>query len=165
MLDLCERIKRKSMAGKGGFRANAGRPKGRIDKRTSGIRERLIQLKCDYVQYLALTVNNQVECGVCRGKGKTQFQPANGETASKERTCQSCWGSGLERLAPKERAWAAGELMQYCEAKLKQVDHTSSDGSNRPVWVVNVAQQVQQPQVIETKAHPRILDAKSEDVQ
>ncbi len=80
--------------------------------------------------------------------------------------CQSCWGSGLERLAPKERAWAAGELMQYCEAKLKQVDHTSSDGSNRPVWVVNVAPVVQKPQVTESKQHPRVLDvAPDKDVQ
>jgi hypothetical protein len=56
--------------------------------------------------------------------------------------------------------------LQYCEAKLKQVDHTSSDGSNRPIWVVNVAQEIPQAQVTETKQHPHILDVpKSEDVQ
>lgn len=149
----------------GGARPKAGRPKGAINRDKATIRERLDRLGCDYIKYLALTVNNQVECGTCRGKGKTQFQPLNGDLPGL-RVCQSCWGSGLERLAPKERAWAAGELMQYCEAKLKQVDHTSSDGSNRPVWVVNVAPVVQQPQVTESKAHPRILDVpKGEDVQ
>ncbi len=142
-----------------------GRKKGVPNRRTSTIRERLRLLKCDYIAYLAQTVNNEVICGTCRGKGKTEFQPNHGEKPG-IRTCQSCWGSGLERLAPKERAWAAGELMQYCEAKLKQVDHTSSDGSNRPVWVVNVAPVVQQPQVTESKQHPRVLDVpKGEDVQ
>jgi len=55
--------------------------------------------------------------------------------------------------------------MQYCESKLKQVDHTSSDGSNRPIWVVNVAQEVKQPQAIDTKAHPRVLDVPKDEIQ
>ena len=142
-----------------------GRKKGVPNRSTATIKERLRRMGCDYIGYLASTVNNEVTCGVCRGKGKTQFQPANGDTSPKERTCQSCWGSGLERLAPKERAWAAGELMQYCESKLKQVDHTSSDGSNRPIWVVNVAQEVKQPQAIDTKAHPRVLDVPKDEIQ
>ncbi len=136
---------------RGGARLNAGRPKGRIDKRTLNIRERLARLKCDPIAYLAMTVNNEIPCGTCNGSGKTAFQPLNGDTPG-VRTCQSCWGSKRERLTPKERGWAAGELLQYCEAKLKQVDHTSSDGSNKPVWIVNVAQERQ----IVTSQHPSI---------
>jgi hypothetical protein len=129
------------MATHGGARLNAGRPKGRIDKRTLNIRERLQRLNCDPIAYLALTVNNEIPCGVCNGTGKTAFQPLSGDQPG-VRTCQSCWGSKRERLSPKERSWAAGELLQYCEAKLKQVDHTSTDGSHRPIWVVNVAPEV-----------------------
>ncbi len=142
-----------------------GRQKGTPNKISGTIRERLERLGCDPITYLAKTVNNQVECGKCRGMGKTRFQPTHGEEPG-VRICQSCWGRKLEQISPKERAWAAGELLQYCESKLKQVDHTSSDGSNRPVWVVNVAPVVQQPQVTESKQHPRVLDVpKSEDVQ
>jgi hypothetical protein len=36
----------------------------------------------------------------------------------------------------------------------------------RPIWVVNVAQEIPQAQVAESKKHPRILDVpKSDDVQ
>ena len=139
-----------------------GRQKGTPNKISGTIKYRLQQLGCDPIRFLAKVVNNDVQCGVCRGTGITAFQPQHGDEPGK-RLCQSCWGSKLERLSPKERAWAAGELLQYCESKLKQVDHTSSDGSNRPIWVVNVAQEVKQPQAIDTKAHPRVLDVPKDD--
>lgn len=114
---------------RGGRAPNAGRKKGTPNQRTQDIRERLELMGCDYVGYLAKTVMNEVPCAVCRGAGRTKFQPHGGKRFSGERTCQSCWGSGMEKIEPKQSAWAAAELMQYCEAKRKAIDITSSDGS------------------------------------
>lgn len=105
-----------------------GRKKGSINKGRLAIKERLEALGCDYVQYLSDTVNNKVSCSVCRGTGKTKFQPGGkSERFQGVRTCQSCWGSGMERLSPKERSWAAGELLQYCESKLGAIKVTGPD--------------------------------------
>lgn len=103
---------------------NSGREKGTPNKVTQAMRDRLVDLGCDIVQYLALTVLNKVPCAVCRGVGKTKFQPAHSERFEGVRTCQSCWGSGLERTDPKQSAWAAAELLQYCAPKLKAVEHS-----------------------------------------
>jgi hypothetical protein len=84
------------------------------------------EMGCDYIGYLARTVNNDVPCAICRGKGKTKFQPANSERFSGERTCQSCWGSGMERIEPKESAKAASVLLEYCHPKLKAIEHSGS---------------------------------------
>jgi hypothetical protein len=105
-----------------------GRVKGTPNRATQTIRTRLAELNCDYVGYLAATVNNIVPCGVCRGTGKTKFQPSNSERFSGERTCQSCWGSKMERLQPKERSFAASELLQYCESKRKAIEHSGPEG-------------------------------------
>jgi DnaJ-class molecular chaperone len=112
-----------------------GRQKGTVNKSIQTIRERLAAMNCDYIGYLANTVNNNVPCAVCRGAGKTKFQPKGGERFSGERTCQSCWGSGLERIEPKESAKAAAELMSYCEAKRKPVDDTGNADDNHNIRV------------------------------
>ena len=104
-----------------------GRTKGTPNKQTLAVKERIAALGGDYVLYLVKTMNNQIPCSVCRGKGKTPFQPLNGADPG-NRTCQSCWGSKLEKLAPKESAWAAAELMSYCEAKRKAIDLTGTIG-------------------------------------
>lgn len=105
-----------------------GRKPGSLNKRNGTIRERLIALNCDIIEYLALTVKNEVPCGVCRGTGKTKFQPAGSTRFSGERTCQSCWGSKLERLKPSERREAASDLLQYTETKLKAIEHQGPGG-------------------------------------
>ncbi len=115
--------------------AGAGRKKGTPNKSTQNIKDRLQEMGCDYIGYLACQVMNKVPCSVCHGKGKTQFQPRMGEEPG-IRTCQSCWGSGLERIAPKDRGWAAAELLSYCEAKRKALEVTNPDGTMRPTWEV-----------------------------
>lgn len=118
----------------GGKRPGAGRKKGVPNKNTLAIKERLAELGCDYVQVLALVVENKLPCGVCRGTGKTKFQPAGSERFSGERTCQSCWGSKMERIDPKLRTWAAAELLQYCEPKRKALEVTG-EGGKGPVQI------------------------------
>lgn len=80
---------------------------------------------CDYIGYLAHTVMNNIPCAVCRGKGKTKFQPGKSE-APGERVCQSCWGEKLERIDPKASQAAATTLLEYCETKLKAVEMTGT---------------------------------------
>lgn len=105
-----------------------GRQLGTLNKGTIAVKERIAAFGCDYLAYLCHTVNNNVPCAVCRGKGKTPFQPGGNSDEPKNRTCQSCWGSKLERTDPKQSAWAAAELMQYCEAKRKAIEVTGAEG-------------------------------------
>lgn len=110
-----------------------------------------------------MAANGDLPCNVCFGTGKTKYKV---EGVIHERLCESCYGSLREHISPETRVKAASELAQYLASKRKQVDHTNSDGSMRPIWVVNVAQEIPQAQVAESKKHPRILDVpKSDDVQ
>lgn len=109
-----------------------GRKPGTPNKPTQLLRERLAAIGCDYVGFLALTVKNEVPCGVCRGTGRTKFKSTSGKPAVRE--CQSCWGDKLERLDPKLRVQAAATLMEYCEAKRKAVEVTGDEGG--PVEMV-----------------------------
>jgi hypothetical protein len=115
--------------------AGSGRSKNQEVKSKKRVRERLEDLGCDIVEYLALTVQNRVPCGVCRGRGRTPFQPGAGKDEPRSRPCQSCWGSKLERLKPSERAQAASDLLQYTERKLKSVEH-SGEIDIQPSWEV-----------------------------
>jgi hypothetical protein len=118
-----------------GHKTGGGSRAGKPNKSTLAIKERLAQMNCDYVAYLANTVNNQLPCTVCRGAGKTKFQPRGGERFSGERTCQSCWGSGLEKVSPELGNKAATTLMEYCEAKRKPVDKDGSSDDNLHVGI------------------------------
>lgn len=98
------------------------------------------------VAFAELVLDGKVPCGVCHGKGKTKFQPRrkkvdglwvdgvadmeDNEIAPKlgERTCQSCYGSGLERLSPGERLRAALDLIEYGYAKKKAIEVSGPDG-------------------------------------
>jgi len=88
------------------------------------------------VIFAEMVLDGKVPCGVCHGKRKTKFQPRGEGQAAGERTCQSCWGSGLERLSPSERLRAALDLIEYGYAKKKAIDVTNSDGTLRPSWEV-----------------------------
>lgn len=76
---------------------------------------------------LAMASMNVMPCGVCNGTGKTRFQPGQSAGGSSERTCQSCWGSKMERIDPKDRARAAGELSKYLHRQLKAVELSGND--------------------------------------
>ncbi len=154
---------------RGGPRPGAGRPKGSIDKDSKNVALLLQRLNCNPFEGMAIIALNKLPCGVCRGKGKTPYAIPTGLGEPPKvayRKCESCYGTLYEACSPELRGKMYAELATYLAPKLKQTDHTSSDGSNRPVWVVNVAPVVQQPQVTESKAHPRVLDvAPDKDVQ
>ncbi len=108
---------------KGGSRPGSGRKKGVPGKKTLAVRERIIALGGDPILYLVKTMNNDISCATCRGVGKTKFQPGGSSTRFEGvRTCQSCWGSKLEKISPAESLKAAMDLMGYMEAKRKAVD-------------------------------------------
>ena len=111
-----------------GLPKSGGRKKGTPNRPTASLRDRLIGLNCDYVACLANIVNNTVPCAVCRGKGTTNFQPASPVRFSGERTCQSCWGSKMERINPEQRLRASATLMEYCEPKRKAIEISGADG-------------------------------------
>jgi len=106
-----------------------GRQKGTPNKASLGIQERLqaMGVSCDPFYVLAIVANGTVPCGVCFGKGKTKFQPSNGQSG--ERVCQSCWGSKREQVSVKDRTSAAGELASYYEAKRKAIELSGSVGA------------------------------------
>ncbi len=108
--------------------AGRGRPKGALNKVNMALKERISKFGCDPFEVLAQMANGKLPCGRCFGKGKTRFQPANGEDRTSVRTCQSCWASGYEHISPKDRGWAAGELAGYLECKRKAVEHSGADG-------------------------------------
>lgn len=105
-----------------------GRIKGSVNKSTGKLVERLRTWGCDPFQVLADIARGELLCGVCRGEGKTRFQP-HGARRPGIRPCQSCWGSGKERISPSERGKAAAELAGYIEAKRKAVEHSMEDGT------------------------------------
>ena len=53
-----------------------------------------------------------------------------------ERTCQSCYGSKYEQLAPELVGKVAIAVRGEAYPQLKAVDHSNTDGSLRPQWVV-----------------------------
>lgn len=139
-------------------RKTGGRVKGSVNRTTKLKNQLTSGLPVEKgVAFATLVLDGKVPCGVCHGKGKTKYQPRRKKvdglwidaTADMqdeeivkfgERTCQSCYGSGLERLSPSERLRAALDLIEYGYAKKKAVDVTNSDGSLRPSWEVVIKQ-------------------------
>lgn len=105
-----------------------GRAKGTPNKATGSVQELLQRLRCDPFEGMARIANGDVPCGVCHGTGRTKFQPARGLERLKERTCESCYGSGKERLSPELRAKMYAELAQYVAPKRKAVEMTGASG-------------------------------------
>ena len=135
-------------------RKTGGRKKGSVN-RFKRLREqcKIEELPIEKgVIFAEMVLDGKVPCGVCHGKGKTKYQPRRKkidgmwvDTVSEseerdpklaERTCQSCYGSGLERLSPAERLRAALELIEYGYAKKKAIEVTNPDGTLRPSWEV-----------------------------
>lgn len=111
-----------------------GRQKGTPNKSTGALAERIRSWGSDPFKTLSDIERGELPCGVCRGKGKTKYQPRRSEDhldgtfRLEERTCQSCYGSGKERLSPAERGKAAAELAQYLEPKRKAIEVSGSGG-------------------------------------
>lgn len=76
----------------------------------------------------AKIASGDVQCGVCHGKGSTKFQPAHGQSKLADRTCESCYGSGKERISPELKQKAADSLGKYCQPQLKQIEVQGGGG-------------------------------------
>ncbi len=102
-----------------------GRKAGTPNKASATLKERLASWGCDPFKIMADIAAGELLCGVCRGAGKTKFQSGDGEGIRK---CQSCWGSGKERISPQERNRAASEIAKYTQPQLKAIEHSGPDG-------------------------------------
>ena len=137
----------------GGKRPGSGRPKGSKDTITQLVRAKIANSLDGLIKEAENTVEqilySKLPCGVCHGKGKTKFQARRRKVDGiwqdddfelndklGERTCQSCYGSGFERLSPNERLRAALELLTYGHSKRSAIEVSNPDGSMRPQWVV-----------------------------
>ncbi len=117
--------------------AGAGRQKGKLGNLNRTVKERVAEWGGDVFRVLYDAAMGELPCSVCRGKGKTKFQPAQGLERLSERTCQSCYGSGREVLSPKDRISAAEYLGRRLEPDLKAVELSNPDGSMKPPgWAV-----------------------------
>lgn len=156
--------------------AGKGRKAGVRNKKSQQAIDILASMNCDPITGLANIALDNVLCSVCRGKGKTKFQPAARKATAKcqtcmgagyrvvggsmdscplnvpcancggtgwlgeateqksgERTCQSCWGSKLEKISPELKHAAYKELAKYTYPQLKQIEHSGPGGEEIPV--------------------------------
>lgn len=153
--------------------AGKGRKAGVRNKKSQQAIDILASMNCDPISGLANIAQDNVPCSVCRGKGKTKFQPAARKATAKcqmcmgsgtipseganlglrpcpncnatgwlseateqksgERTCQSCWGSKLEKISPELKHAAYKELAKYTYPQLKQIEHSGPGGEEIPV--------------------------------
>lgn len=113
-----------------------GRVKGQPNRKTIEVAETLARLKCDPIAGMARIANGDVDCGVCHGKGRTKYQPARGEAIA-ERTCESCYGSGKERISPELKGKMHAELAQYLLPKRKAIEVSGPGGGPLLVEILN----------------------------
>jgi phage/plasmid primase-like uncharacterized protein len=111
---------------KGHKKVGGRKPGSRNKERT--VREILDALNIEPIEGLALIAEGTAECTVCHGKGKSKYQPDRGNGKVFERQCESCYGSGLERISPQTRVKAYAELAEYMHPKRKSVEVTGTDG-------------------------------------
>ena len=108
--------------------AGKGRPKGSKNRNLSEVSEILARLNCNPFEGMAFIAEGDVPCGVCKGKGRTKFQPHQGSDDPGERICQSCWGSKKEKISPQLRGEMYKALAKYVKPELKAIEVTGADG-------------------------------------
>src|SRR5271166_2274597 len=123
------------MAGKGSApgERRGGRRKGSRNKNSLAIEHRgnpMVLLSSTRVQQI---LEGKMPCSVCRGKGKTKFQPASHRNADgefvlrdlKDTKCRSCYGSGFEQLDPALIGKVAIAVRGEAYPQLKAVEHSN----------------------------------------
>lgn len=103
-----------------------GRRKGTPNKATVTIQQTLARLGVDPFEGMALIAKGEIPCGACHQRGKTKVKAADGSFY--ERTCESCYGSKLEKVSPETRAKMYAELAQYVAPKRKAVELSGPEG-------------------------------------
>ena len=99
----------------------SGRKKGSKNQYDT-VREYLASVGFNPFEILRNIASGELQCNVCRGKGKTRYQADPSGDRTFERTCQSCYGSGFERINPADRSRASSELCKYVQPQLKQIE-------------------------------------------
>lgn len=118
----------------------------------------------DPIAYLADFMAGNVLCRVCRGKLITKFRTEAGDVS--ERECQSCWGTGFEKITPKESRESASELAGFMHAKRRPVDAKgeAETSINQIQIVINpVRADQREPVTIEGYAGNDVLMGKREE--
>jgi hypothetical protein len=100
--------------------AGSGRKKGTPDKVASTATQILERLGCDPISGMVMIASGEVPCGTCHGKGKTKVKASDGTFF--DRTCESCYGSLLEKVTPDLRGKMYAELAKYRHPQLKSVE-------------------------------------------
>jgi len=108
-----------------GHKKIGGRTKGTPNKLTKEAIEILERLGCNPIEGMAKIAAGDIPCRVCRGKGKTLYQPARGKELA-ERTCESCYGSGKEIITPELSGKMYAELANYIYPKRRAIEHSGS---------------------------------------
>lgn len=105
---------------------NSGRKKGQVAQYQS-VKDYLASVGFNPFEVLQKIGTGDLQCNVCRGKGKTKYQSGRADKTL-ERTCQSCYGSGFERISPADRSRACSELAKYVQPQLKQIEVQGGGG-------------------------------------
>jgi hypothetical protein len=98
---------------------------------------------CSPYRIMAQLANGHAPCSVCKGKGRTKYQPSrqtqlidgvrayvmpSNPESMEERVCLSCYGSGKEIVSPELRGRMAESLGRYLAPQLKAIEHTGEGG-------------------------------------
>ncbi len=138
---------------------------------TDEIRAKISKRGADPIEAHIRILKDEQHCLACHGEGRVRYAlPEDQQKACRcvvdapdpdcwrcdgagvavrsDRVCVSCHGSRRETLTVPQLQNSANELMRYTCQTLKQVDHTSSDGSQ--VTGIRIIA-VHAPQVIEAE--------------
>lgn len=125
---------------------------------TQALRHMCIQRKAIPHEFFIDVMLGNMKCRTCKGNGLKRYRLSEkrqtpcdcgksmhcwrcngtGTQIWNERVCQSCRGDGDEVISPETSLNAAAHLAKYVAPQLKQVDHVSSDDSQRQGWVLVV---------------------------
>ncbi len=103
------------------------------------------RVDCDPITIMARIALNEIECSTCRGKLHTKYVLPDGQHTKAcpgtsvdcnchgigERICQSCFGTGMEKVPPQLRYQAASELAKYKHPQFKQIENRESESNER----------------------------------
>lgn len=112
----------------------AGRRKGGVNTLTRSVQDICDRMGCNPFEGMVLISGGKIPCGACHGVGKTQVKAQDGSFFA--RTCESCYGSKLEKVSPETRLKAYSGLAKYIKPELSSVAVSNPDGTLRPSWEV-----------------------------
>jgi hypothetical protein len=113
-------------------RSEASMPKSTHNKQTRTPAEWLELMNRNVIEGMARIALGDVPCGICRGAGVTRYQPARGQDKLLERTCESCYGSGKEKISPELSGQMYAQLAKYVYPQLMQMEVRTDPATAAP---------------------------------